>query len=75
MGWLSRIFKGSEQKISEGHYSKEDAGYYLPSTSGVTTNVSILIDECFGSYCFVLLTGMRVCLDCRMFGTRRRMRI
>lgn len=42
MGWLSRIFKGSEQKISEGHYSKEDAGYYLPSTSGVTTNVSIL---------------------------------
>ncbi|XP_014505132.1 protein DA1 [Vigna radiata var. radiata] len=38
MGWLSRIFKGSEQKISEGHYSKEDAGYYLPSTSGVTTN-------------------------------------
>ncbi|WVY92191.1 hypothetical protein V8G54_037705 [Vigna mungo] len=38
MGWLSRIFKGSEQKISEGHYSKEDAGYYLPSTSGDVWN-------------------------------------
>ncbi|XP_057423504.1 protein DA1-like isoform X2 [Lotus japonicus] len=34
MGWLSRIFKGSEHKVSEGHYYKEDADYYLPSTSG-----------------------------------------
>lgn len=35
MGWLSRIFKGSDSdhKISEGHYYKEDADYYLPSTS------------------------------------------
>ncbi|KAL2318665.1 hypothetical protein Fmac_032541 [Flemingia macrophylla] len=33
MGWLSRIFKGSDQKISEGHCYKGDADYYLPSTS------------------------------------------
>ncbi|XP_061341405.1 protein DA1 [Gastrolobium bilobum] len=33
MGWLSKIFKGSDHKISEGHYYKEDADYYLPSTS------------------------------------------
>lgn len=39
MGWLSRIFKGSDHnKLSEGHYYKEDAGYYLPSTSGVTND-------------------------------------
>ncbi|CAL5205950.1 unnamed protein product [Lathyrus oleraceus] len=34
MGWLSRIFKGSEHRVSEGHYYKDDSGYYLPSTSG-----------------------------------------
>ncbi|XP_027330077.1 protein DA1 isoform X2 [Abrus precatorius] len=34
MGWLSRIFKGSDHKISEGNYYKEDSDYYLPSTSG-----------------------------------------
>lgn len=38
MGWLSKIFKGSDHKISEGHYNanyREDTDYYLPSTSGV----------------------------------------
>jgi hypothetical protein len=35
MGWLSRIFKGSGHKVSEGHYYKDDSSYYLPSTSGV----------------------------------------
>ncbi|KAJ1419737.1 Zinc finger, LIM-type [Sesbania bispinosa] len=34
MGWLSRIFKGTDHKVSEGHYYKEEADYYLPSTSG-----------------------------------------
>ncbi|CAI8606402.1 unnamed protein product [Vicia faba] len=34
MGWLSRIFKGSDHRVSEGHYYKDDSGYYLPSTSG-----------------------------------------
>lgn len=34
MGWLSRIFKGSDHKVSEGHYYKDDSSYYLPSTSG-----------------------------------------
>ncbi|KAI9113092.1 hypothetical protein K1719_015617 [Acacia pycnantha] len=37
MGWLSKIFKGSDHKISEGHYNanyREDTDYYLPSTSG-----------------------------------------
>ncbi|KAJ1393205.1 Zinc finger, LIM-type [Sesbania bispinosa] len=35
MGWLSRIFKGTDHKVSEGHYYKEEADYYLPSTSGM----------------------------------------
>ncbi|XP_058725253.1 protein DA1-like [Vicia villosa] len=34
MGWFSRIFKGSDHRVSEGHYYKDDPGYYLPSTSG-----------------------------------------
>lgn len=37
MGWLSKIFKGSDHKISEGRYNanyREDTDYYLPSTSG-----------------------------------------
>ncbi|GAU15346.1 hypothetical protein TSUD_04150 [Trifolium subterraneum] len=34
MGWLSRIFKGSDHNVSEGHYYKDDSNYYLPSTSG-----------------------------------------
>lgn len=34
MGWFSRIFKGSDHKVSEGHYYKDDSSYYLPSTSG-----------------------------------------
>ncbi|KAL1353781.1 hypothetical protein AAHE18_06G264800 [Arachis hypogaea] len=37
MGWLSKFFKGSDQKISEGHYHSYyngDADSYLPSTSG-----------------------------------------
>lgn len=38
MGWLSRIFKGSDHKVSEGHYYKDDSSYYLPSTSGVIFN-------------------------------------
>ncbi|KAL5070067.1 hypothetical protein RYX36_020954 [Vicia faba] len=33
MGWLSRIFKGSNHRVSEGHYYKDDSCYYLPSTS------------------------------------------
>ncbi|RYR06294.1 hypothetical protein Ahy_B06g086046 isoform C [Arachis hypogaea] len=42
MGWLSKFFKGSDQKISEGHYHSYyngDADSYLPSTSGVTNDV------------------------------------
>jgi len=38
MGWLSRIFKGSDHKVSEGHYYRDDSSYYLPSTSGVNFN-------------------------------------
>ncbi|CAL0322422.1 unnamed protein product [Lupinus luteus] len=40
MGWLSKIFKTSDHKISEGHYHnnhsnyKDDADSYTPSTSG-----------------------------------------
>jgi hypothetical protein len=32
MGWLSRIFEGSDHKVSVGHYYKDDSSYYLPST-------------------------------------------
>ncbi|XLR70573.1 hypothetical protein S83_021245 [Arachis hypogaea] len=42
MGWLSKFFKGSDQKILEGHYHSYyngDADSYLPSTSGVTNDV------------------------------------
>ncbi|KAH8516530.1 hypothetical protein H0E87_004757 [Populus deltoides] len=37
MGWLSKIFKGSNHNISEGHYYGnygQDANYNAPSTSG-----------------------------------------
>nr|POF19740.1 protein da1 [Quercus suber] len=37
MGWLSKIFKGSSHKFSEGHYDSsyaEDPNHYGPSTSG-----------------------------------------
>ncbi|KAJ6685963.1 PROTEIN DA1-RELATED 2 [Salix purpurea] len=37
MGWLSKIFKGSNHNISEGHYygdCVQDANYNAPSTSG-----------------------------------------
>ncbi|XP_034887506.1 protein DA1 isoform X1 [Populus alba] len=37
MGWLSKIFKGSNHNISEGHYYGnygQDASYNAPSTSG-----------------------------------------
>jgi len=42
MGWLSKIFKGSNHNISEGHYYGnygQDANYNAPSTSGVFTNL------------------------------------
>jgi hypothetical protein len=57
MGWLSRIFKGSDHKVSEGHYYKDDSSYYLPSTSGVIGLLSTIhiglefFRECCGS-CF-----------------------
>lgn len=59
MGWLSRIFKGSEHKVSEGHYYKEDADYYLPSTSGVSNSdkLKTAAFECFRSFASVLRNG------------------
>ncbi|PON91623.1 Zinc finger, LIM-type [Trema orientale] len=39
MGWLSKIFKGSSHKISEGHYRdkyREEPTSYAPSHSGET---------------------------------------
>ena len=47
MGWLSKIFKGSDHKVREGHYNasyRGDTDYYLPSTSGVMqfANFSLL---------------------------------
>lgn len=59
MGWLSRIFKGSDHKVSEGHYYRDDTSYYLPSTSGVIVNIIhndleflCLVLENVASYCF-----------------------
>lgn len=43
MGWLSKFFKGSSHKISEGHshdkYEDEPASY-APSHSGVITPIT-----------------------------------
>lgn len=46
MGWLSKIFKGSSHKISEGHYpgnygEDPNTNHDAPSSSGVISHYSI----------------------------------
>ena len=60
MGWLSKIFKGSSHKISEGHYHGRYEGDTVqnePSCSGVTATATAISCHFSLSCYFDLLHG------------------